>query len=198
MYCEREGLPSASTRGLEHVQLSGVVRCEECRDDATGLYFWSCLPDSAATPAWARLAFLHGYGEHGGALRARPEMARQSRHLVPQPRLPRPRAAPSDAAGYIRRWDEFLNDLDGFLSWERSRLAKGSPTPLFVLGHSHGGLVAAAAAIAGRLESASGCILSSPYLKARTPLSGPWSAFAQLTSRVAPPDPGQERPDCRK
>jgi alpha-beta hydrolase superfamily lysophospholipase len=45
--------------------------------------------------------------------------------------------------------------------------------PLFVLGHSHGGLVAAAAGVRGLLARAgvAGCILSAPYLCNALPVS---------------------------
>jgi len=185
MYSEREGVASAP-RHDSQVQ-TGPICCQECRNDATGLYFRSFLPDPAAAPAWARLAFLHGYGDHGG--RYGHVLKWLAARGISCCSLDfRGHGCSLGRRGYVRRWDEFLDDLEGLLTWEQSASAErqASGAPLFVLGHSHGGLVAAAAAIAGRLGSAAGCILSSPYLQARTPLSGAWLAFARLTNRLAP------------
>lgn len=187
MYTEPQGVASASTRDFEDVQPRGPVRCDERRDDGSGLYFRSFLPDSAAAPAWARLALLHGYGEHGG--RYGHVLKWLATRGISCCSLDfRGHGRSTGRRGYVRRWGEFLDNLDTFLAWENARWAgrNGTGSPLFILGHSHGGLVAAAAGIAGRLGSAAGCILSSPYLQPRTPLSGAWSAFARLTNRVAP------------
>jgi alpha-beta hydrolase superfamily lysophospholipase len=69
----------------------------------------------------------------------------------------------SGRRGYVTRWDEYLDDLHALL--ELSELRPDPASPLFVLGHSHGGLVVAVAAVRGLLDRAvSGCILSAPYL----------------------------------
>ena len=180
---------SPATHGSSDVQ--SAVHFDECRDGASGLCFRSYLPNPAAAPRWARLALLHGYGDHGG--RYGHVLNWLAERGISCSTLDfRGHGRSFGRRGYVRRWDEFLDDLATFLAWERSRNAqpdgnKPAP-PLFVLGHSHGGLVAAAAGIAGRLESAQcvGCILSSPYLQARTPLSGPWPAIAWLTNRLVP------------
>jgi lysophospholipase len=189
MYSERDGVASAPTCGTEHVHPSGPVRCDECRDNASGLYFRSFLPELASTPPWARVAFLHGYGDHGGRYgHVLKDFA--SRGISCCSLDFRGHGRSSGRRGYVRRWDEYLDDLNAFLIWERSgyadRYGSGLAAPLFVLGHSHGGLVAAAAAIAGQLGSAAGCILTSPYMQARTPLSRPWTVFAWVTNRIAP------------
>jgi lysophospholipase len=46
----------------------------------------------------------------------------------------------------INRWDDYLDDLTRFLAIEE---LAATGTPLFILGHSHGGLVAAAAPMRG-------------------------------------------------
>jgi alpha-beta hydrolase superfamily lysophospholipase len=190
MYSEPDGVASAPACGTEHVvQPSGPVRCDECPNAASGLHFRSFHPDSAATSPWARVVLLHGYGDHGGRY-GHVLKSFASRGISCCSLDFRGHGHSFGRRAYVRRWEEFLDDLSAFLTWERSGFAKqygsGSLAPLFVLGHSHGGLIAAAAAIAGRLNSVAGCILSSPYLQAKTPLSAAWSAFARVTTWLTP------------
>lgn len=65
--------------------------------------------------------------------------------------------------GYVRAWGEFLDDLSCFLDARLDGDDRNLPT--FILGHSHGGLIVAAAAERGLLDrpNLAGCILSSPY-----------------------------------
>ena len=135
---------------------------------------------------WSRLALLHGYGDHGGRylhffrwLAAR-GVACHALDFRGHGRSPGPH-------GYVRRWDEFLDDLGAFLSLDELGTS-APPGPLFVLGHSHGGLVAAAAGIRGMLDRhrAAGCILSAPYLRGLTPVSPPWRAIAHLCNWTVP------------
>jgi alpha-beta hydrolase superfamily lysophospholipase len=83
--------------------------------------------------------------------------------------------------GYVRRWDEYLDDLRAFLDLPELRATPGSP-PLFVLGHSHGGLVVAVAGERKLLDEyrVAGCILTAPYLV--NALAVPW--HKQLGARV--------------
>lgn len=68
--------------------------------------------------------------------------------------------------GFVRRWEEYLEDLDAFLSLEQLAVKARGEAPLFLLGHSHGGLVLAAAGIRG-LEDVSGCVFTAPYFRSR-------------------------------
>jgi alpha-beta hydrolase superfamily lysophospholipase len=189
---EHNGAASATAGGSR--EMTGAVRFEECHH-TSGLWFRSFLPGPAAPHPWARLALLHGYGDHGGRYGHVLNWL-ASRGISCATLDFRGHGRSSGRRGYVRHWGEFLDNLDCFQAWERSQYehrlgdnpsGQGSASaPLFVLGHSHGGLVTAAAGIAGRLESVSGCILSSPYLQARTPLSGFWSAFGRLANRIAP------------
>jgi alpha-beta hydrolase superfamily lysophospholipase len=67
----------------------------------------------------------------------------------------------------ILKWDEYIDDLKAFLAIDE---LSNSTTPLFILGHSHGGLIAAAAAIRGLLNHARGIILVAPYLDLIMPI----------------------------
>jgi lysophospholipase len=83
----------------------------------------------------------------------------------------------------ILRWDEYLDDLKAFLAIEE---LSNSNTPLFILGHSHGGLIAAAAAIRGLLNHARGIILVAPYLELKMPIAPLKYLAGQILSRVHP------------
>jgi alpha-beta hydrolase superfamily lysophospholipase len=117
---------------------------------------------------WARLIILHGYGDHSG--RYAHVMQWMASHGIACHALDFRGHGKSDGKpGFVRRWDEYLDDLDGLLAVDEVRTPEN--TPLFVLGHSHGGLVAARAAERGRLNSIRGCILSAPYLRSVLPIS---------------------------
>lgn len=68
------------------------------------------------------------------------------------------------ARGFVGRWDDYLDDLLCFLSLPQ--IKRESDGPLYVLGHSHGGLIAAVAGIRGLLNQVGvrGAILCSPFL----------------------------------
>lgn len=63
--------------------------------------------------------------------------------------------------GYVRRFSNFVEDLDAVLDWTRARGAPGAP--LAVSGHSHGGLIALAHAFSGR-SPVSALALGAPWL----------------------------------
>jgi alpha-beta hydrolase superfamily lysophospholipase len=142
-----------------------------------------------AAPPVARMLVFHGYGDHSG------RFAHFQRWLAAH-------GVASDAfdfrghgrsggkRGFVRRWDEYLDDVQAILAacrpvWSSENLAQ---LPLFVLGHSHGGLILAAAGIRGvlREDEIAGCIMSGPYLKPAKALSLPWKMIAAVTNVVTP------------
>ena len=150
----------------------------------SGLYFHSCPPVQG--PAIARLLLLPGYGDHAGRYQhlyrwfARHQIATRGIDF-------RGHGKSIGRRGYIRRWPEFLDDLQRFLDWERDS-DRSCDCPWFLLGHSHGGLVTAAAGIEGRLRGAgcAGGILSSPYLRPATLLPTHWRLFAEIANHIVP------------
>ncbi len=137
---------------------------------------------AAADRPWARLAVLPGYGDHAGRHdHVLAWFAEQgvSAHAVDF----RGHGRSAGRVGAVRRWAEYLDDLSAFLAIEA--LATEGP-PLFVLAHSHGGLVAAAAAERGLLDGVAGVVLSAPFLELRLPV--PWHRrlLAAVLARVAP------------
>jgi lysophospholipase len=146
------------------------------------LHHKTALPQS---PAWARLLILHGYGEHCGryleVMRWMPD-----RGVACEAIDFRGHGRSSGRRGFIRRWDEYLDDVEAFLAMH----SKVGPTagPLFILGHSHGGLIAIAAGERGILSRAgvAGCVLSSPFLKSRMPTPAFKRILAHAANHLAP------------
>ncbi|MBN8228248.1 lysophospholipase [Corallococcus macrosporus] len=125
--------------------------------DNTRLFWTLDLPDSAPR---AHVAIVHGYGDHIG--RYRPVIdALVADGFAVHGFDYRGHGRADGRRAYAAKWTEFLDDLDGF--WQRVRKAAGDQK-IFLLAHSHGGLMAAHA-LTGRLEGLSGAILSAPYLK---------------------------------
>lgn len=132
----------------------------------------------APAGAIARLAVLHGYGDHGG--RYVSFMRWMAARGVTCHALDfRGHGRSAGRRGYVRRWDEYLDDLRAFLA-RPELVEEGGDAPLFALGHSHGGLVLAVAATRD-LPGVAGCVLVSPYLRGATVVPLP----KRLVGRVA-------------
>ena len=148
--------------------------------DGTPLYQWSYLPPGDVC---ARLAVLPGYGDHG--LRYRRFMERMAGWGIASHALDfRGQGKAGGRRAYAERWEDYLTDLTDFLS--QDSLRHPYPTPLFLLGQSHGALVSTVAAIRRMLPEVAGCIFTAPYFqnKAATPL--PKLLLAQVANRCAP------------
>lgn len=121
--------------------------------------FWTLdVPDG--TPR-AHVAIVHGYGDHIGRYRTAIE------GLVAQGFAVhgfdyRGHGRADGRRGACNKWTDYLDDLELF--WARARKA-AQGQKLFMLGHSHGGLMAVHL-LAGRgAEGAAGVVLSAPYFK---------------------------------
>ncbi|MFN3649330.1 MAG: lysophospholipase [Armatimonadota bacterium] len=114
---------------------------------------------------WAHLALLHGYGEHSG--RHRHVLRWLAERGVEGHALDfRGQGRSSGRRGFVRDWHDYREDVEALLRCEGLRAEDRGDTPLFLLGHSHGGLVLADALEHGLSEMA-GCILCAPYLRTR-------------------------------
>ena len=97
-------------------------------------------PDGAAVPApSAVVAAVHGYGDHGGRYVWLGEDLVARGHALYVFDL-RGHGQSSGTRGQIRRFEEYLDDLAVFLD-EVRRVQPAAP--LFLLGHSMGGLICA-------------------------------------------------------
>jgi len=137
------------------------------------------------TPPTARLAILHGYGDHAG--RHSHVLQWMADHGIAAYALDfRGHGHSAGKPVAILHWDEYLDDLKAFLAIED---LSNNQTPLFILGHSHGGLIAAAAAIRGLLNRARGIILVAPYLELKMPIARAKWLAGFILSHVLPKMP---------
>lgn len=150
-----------------------------------------------ADVARGNLVLLHGYGEHCGrydyTARALNEIG-LSVHAYDQ----RGHGRSPGKRGYIRRFDLLLEDLDCYLAHVGGRLAG---RPLFLMGHSMGGLVLALYAQRRKVD-VRGLVFSSAFVaipgdvsRLLIGLAGvlgrltPWLAVARVDSKAIARDP---------
>jgi lysophospholipase len=140
---------------------------------------WSREDDPAAV-----LAVVHGYGEHGGRYGFLVDAMVPRGYAVYSYDL-RGHGRSPGRRGHIRRFADYLADTAAFLALI-GQMRPGCPVVL--LGHSMGGLIAAAfAEQAGAVtQEVAGLVLSSPFVGVRLPVPPLQIAAARVLSRVAP------------
>lgn len=139
------------------------------------------LPDEG-TPIRARIAVVHGLGEHVGRyadLAGRLTAAGYAVHGYDQ----RGHGAAPGERCQIERFERLVDDLGAFVADLRSHRA---PASLALLGHSMGGVVALRAVQTGAVAP-DALVLSSPALRDGTPAPA-W--VRRLVARLAEPFPG--------
>ena len=129
----------------------------------------------------AVLALLHGYGEHGGRYR---ELAVElaERGLAVHVYDLRGHGRSGGRRGHVKRFSEYLDDTAVYLDAVRR---EDPGLPLFLLGHSMGGLVAALFA-EQRADGLAGLILSAPFLRIAIEVPPLKVRAARVASLVAP------------
>jgi acylglycerol lipase len=135
----------------------------------------------AGAPA-AVLAVVHGYGEHGGRYRGFAEdMAARGyeSHVYDL----RGHGRSGGPRGHLGRFTDYLDDTAVFLDAVREEQPR---RPLYLLGHSLGGLIAAAFVEDQRADALAGLILSSPFLGLGMRVPPLKIGAARLLSLVAP------------
>jgi alpha-beta hydrolase superfamily lysophospholipase len=143
------------------------------------LFFIGAIPEHAPK---ARLLILHGYGDHAGRhAHVLHWMADRGIAAYAPDFRGHGRSAGKPVA--ILKWDEYLDDLKAFLAIDQ--LADPS-VPLFILGHSHGALIAAAAAMRGMFNQVRGVILIAPYFELIMPVPTSKKLLATITSVLWP------------
>lgn len=125
--------------------------------DGVNLHTRQWRPD---TPPRAALVFIHGYSDHGARYGWVASHLTQAGIAVSAPDLRGHGASPGKRA-YIASFDQIVDDVAAYVEAVRQEF---HGLPLFVMGHSMGGLVVALYA-ATKQPSVDGLILSSPLLK---------------------------------
>lgn len=140
----------------------------------------------------ARLAIVHGYGDHAGRyVEFMTWLA--GRGVGCHAFDLRGHGRSSGRRAFVNEWEEYLDDLDALLEEHGLREGAGAsgselPLPVFVLGHSHGGLIVAAAGVRHQLErhNVRGVILSAPYLVNALPVPRHKLVAAHIANLLAP------------
>ncbi len=147
--------------------------------DGVRLVRWACRPGDEARAA---VAVVHGYGEHAGRYR---QLARElaERGFCTCTYDLRGHGRSAGRRGHVGRFKEYLDDTGRFLDWARLQ-ARG--LPLFLLGHSMGGLIAALFVEQRRPDDLAGVVLSSPFLRLAEPVPRHKLFLAHIASAVAP------------
>ena len=152
--------------------------------DGLRLFQRRWLPGGRApcTHGWrAEVLLVHGIVEHGGRYAPTAEALARDGCAVSALDL-RGHGKSEGLRCWIRSFDEYVDDLDGFFD-RVVRQAEGKP--VFVLGHSLGGLIALLWCIRCRRKLA-GLILSGPALQVRRELFPLLRRLAGLASVLFP------------
>lgn len=129
--------------------------------------------------ATASVVIVHGYGEHIGRYEETGRALAAAGFSVRGLDL-RGHGQSGGVRGYCNRFDEYLDDVDAIVI-----RARGEALPLFLLGHSFGGLVAPFYVLHHPTQVA-GMVLTSPYWKLalQQPAAKIWAG--KVASFVAP------------
>jgi len=130
----------------------------------------------------AVLAVIHGYGEHGGRYRGLAEHMAAGGYALHVYDL-RGHGRSAGRRGHLGRFTDYLDDTAVFLDAVRE---EQPGRPLYLLGHSLGGLIAAAYVEDRPADALAGLILSSPFLRLGMPVPPLKLGAARLLSLVAP------------
>lgn len=145
-------------------------------------YRWPSTAPSCAAPR-ATVALVHGLAEHAGRYQAFAERLNAADIEVVAIDLRGHGRSPGERA-WAERFDRYLDDADALVA-----SAARENTPLFLMGHSMGGAIAARYAIeraAARHASLAGLILSSPALAPGRDVPQWMLAMSRFISRVWP------------
>lgn len=140
--------------------------------------FWHTA--RAPLPA-AHVAVVHGYGDHLGRhveITAALVAAGYTAHLLDC----RGHGQSGGKRAHVDRFDEYLSDLELFLARVKEQ-AQGAP--MFLLGHSHGALIAARYLL-DKPEAVRGAVFSSPYFRLKLQVPAVKIMAGKLFSKLLP------------
>lgn len=142
--------------------------------------FWQAWYD-ASSERRGTVALMHGYGEHS----ARYEhvalaLVRAGYNVMAIDA--RGHGKSTGRRGYVKRYARYVDDLAMLKRRARDRWPK---PPLFILGHSNGGLIALRYALR-KPADVTGFVISSPLCGLAMKVPAPKRIAGKLTSRIAP------------
>ena len=130
----------------------------------------------------AAIVLVHGFGDHSGRYDAVGEFFAGLDVSMFALDL-RGHGRSEGRRGYVPRFDTFLEELDGFSSEVRRRVSPS--VPLFLLGHSMGGLIALRY-LETREHPFRGAVIVSPWLDTAMPVPRWKLLLAPVLDRVLP------------
>lgn len=142
------------------------------------LYERRLMPEEAPL---ANVVIIHGYGDHCARYEYTMERLRDA-HLAAFTYDQRGHGRSPGKRGYIPRFEDFLDDLDVFLEHIGPDLTEA---PLFLMGHSMGGMVLARYAETRALQ-VRGLVFSSPFLAFSDDIPKFLIALGPAIARVLP------------
>lgn len=125
------------------------------------------------------VAVVHGYAEHAGRYAHVAERLNGAGISVVGVDL-RGHGNSAGPRGYVERFTDYHQDVDVLLA----KADEGKP--LFMLGHSMGGLLSTHYLLSGKGQAVKGAVISSPYLGLALEVSGIKLAAANLMSGLLP------------
>jgi alpha-beta hydrolase superfamily lysophospholipase len=144
------------------------------------LYFTSAMPPGGAAPK-AMIGVVPGYADH--AARYAHVMDFWAQHGIGSVAIDlRGHGRATGPRGYVSRFDEYLDDAAELARLTADR-ARGAP--LFLMGHSMGGLVASLSVLESP-RSWRGLVLSAPYFGLAMDVPAVKRIAGRIASRVAP------------
>jgi len=154
-------------------------------DDGVRLFtrFW--FPER---PARGVVVLIHGYAEHSGRYEHVAQTLTRQNLQVCALDL-RGHGQSEGPRAYVDDFDRYLDDLDLFLNWTSTP----SDIPLFLFGHSMGGLIALKYTL-DRTPSLRGLVLSAPAIEVNPNLAPLLRHVARLLGRVVPTLPTVRSP----
>src|SRR5262245_8879604 len=129
----------------------------------------------------AEVVITHGFGEHGGRYSALTNHLATHQYSVTAYDH-RGHALSDGLPGHVESFSEYEDDLGKVLASVRSR--SGS-RPLFLIGHSMGGLVALRY-IAKNASGVAGAVVSAPLIEVAVPVPAHKMMIARVGARMAP------------
>lgn len=135
----------------------------------------------SVAPARATVALMHGYAEHSGRYdHVAAALVRAGYQVIAIDARGHGRS--SGPRGHVQRYDEYLDDLAQLV---RRGGERWPDAPLFVLGHSNGGLIALRYALR-RPPHVAGFIVSSPLCKLALEVPVAKELMGRVASRLLP------------